>query len=318
MPPNGEGGPVQTSLIAGRVIGGRSGERIVIFAKSGPQWWVQPATDQQFTEIRKDHSWSTSTHLGTDYAALLVERGYSPPNTTQFLPHIGGDVVAAAEVKGNGPPVVEKFIQFSGYQWKIRTASNDRGGFDNDFDAANVWTDDSGALHLRIMPHPGGGTCAEVNLTRSLGYGSYRFVVKDVSQLPPAAAFEMFTWEDLDVQNHKDMDIQVSRWGNAAAAKNAQYVIQPYYVPTNVVQFTAPSGILTFSFRWEPGKMSFQTVQGPQDEPHAPTVAKDVFTSGIAEPGGESVHLSLYIYGRTANLIRNPVEVVVEKFEYLP
>lgn len=317
VPPNGEGGPLSTGLIAGRVTGARAGQEIVIFARSGPQWWVQPATDQPFTKIRRDHTWSTSTHLGTEYAALLVDRGYSPPNTTQFLPHLGPSIFAVAEVKGLGPPVVDKFIQFSGYQWKVRTASSDRGGFDNKFDAGNVWTDHSGALHLRISPDPGRGTCAEVNLTRSLGYGSYRFVIKDISQLPPTVAFEMFTWDDLDVQEHKDMDIQLSRWGDATG-KNAQYMIQPYYVPTNVVHFMVPSGALTFSFRWEPGKASFRTVEGSQDDPEGPAVAQHVFTTGIPEPGGESVHLGFYIVGRGTNLVGNPVEVVVDKFEYLP
>ena len=50
----------------------------------------------------------------------------------------------------------------------------------------------------------------------------------------------MFTWDDLGIeQNHREMGIEISRWGDAAN-KNAQYVIQPYYVAANVVRFTAP------------------------------------------------------------------------------
>ena len=37
---------------------------------------------------------------------------------------------------------------------------------------------------------------AEVKLSRSLGYGSYRFVVQDVAHLEPAAVFALFTWDD--------------------------------------------------------------------------------------------------------------------------
>jgi hypothetical protein len=34
--------------------------------------------------------------------------------------------------------------------------------------------------------------CAEVNLARSLGYGTYRFVVRESSFLEPAAVLSMF------------------------------------------------------------------------------------------------------------------------------
>ncbi len=152
-------------------------------------------------------------------------------------------------------------LSFSGYEWQVRQAPSDRGG-PNDFDTANAWVDDAGALHLRIAGQPGKWTSAEVILTRSLGYGTYSFVVRDTSQLEPSAAFGMFTWDDLGVeQNHREIGIEISRWGDAAS-QNAQYVIQPYYVAANVARFTAPPGRLTHSFRWEPGRVSFKTVAG--------------------------------------------------------
>ncbi len=96
-------------------------------------------------------------------------------------------------------------LTFSGYEWQIRQVPSDRGGA-NDYDPANAWTDESGALHLRIAGTPGRWTSAEVILTRSLGYGTYSFVVRDVSHLEPAVAFGMFTWDDLGVeQNHREV-----------------------------------------------------------------------------------------------------------------
>jgi len=47
-------------------------------------------------------------------------------------------------------------------------------------------------------------------------------------------------------------------------------------------------------------------------------VAEHVFTSGIPSPGEEKVHLNLYIYGRSRTPQQNGVEVVIEKFQYLP
>ncbi len=38
----------------------------------------------------------------------------------------------------------------------------------------------NGFLHLKIAKTPAGWSSAEVDLSRSLGYGSYRFVVGDI------------------------------------------------------------------------------------------------------------------------------------------
>ncbi|MGH9846572.1 MAG: sensor histidine kinase, partial [Blastocatellia bacterium] len=75
------------------------GQHVVLYARSGA-WYVQPFTDQPFTKIQPDSTWKNSTHLGTEYAALLVEPGYHPEARLDVLPTRGGGVVAVAAVKG--------------------------------------------------------------------------------------------------------------------------------------------------------------------------------------------------------------------------
>ena len=113
------------------------------------------------------------------------------------------------------------------------------------------------------------------------------------------------------------MSVELSRWGDTAS-KNAQYVVQPYYVPANVLRFMAPPGALTHSFRWEPGRVTFRTVRGSTTDNESHVVAEHVFTSGVPSPGSESVHLNLYIFGNADKSLQKEVEVVIEKFEYLP
>lgn len=318
VPQSAEGGPDKLDLIEGRVIGARSGQQIVLFARSGA-WWVQPLVEEPFTIIEADSKWKNSTHLGTEYAALLVEPGYRPPATLDVLPGEGGAVVAVAKTKGaEVSPEVAKTLQFSGYEWKVRSVGSPRGGRMNPYDPANAWTDPSGFLHLRIARHDGQWSCAEVRLTRSLGYGSYRIVVREAAHLEPAVVFSIFTWDDLGAdQNHREMGIEMTRWGDPAS-KNAQFVIQPYYVPANVARFMAPAGALSHSIRWEPGRAAFRTVRGLVNDSRSPAVAEHVFTSGIPSPGDESVHLNLYIFGVSGKLPQNEAEVVIEKFEYFP
>jgi hypothetical protein len=279
----------------------------VLFARSGV-WWVQPLATQPYTAIQPNSEWKNSTHPGSAYAALLVDSRYRVPLVVNALPAKRGPVRAVAEVDGGPPSSALKTLQFGGYPWEMRETSNDAGGSKNLYDPDNAWTDTRGFLHVRILKRDQGWSSAEVKLGRSLGYGSYRFVVQDVSHFEPAVVFAMFTWDD---SAPREMDIEISRWGEQED-KNAQFVIQPYLVPANTVRFSAPAGTMTYWLDWEPGRATFRTNKGNN------TVAEHVFTSGIPSPGNERIHMNLYVYGNKRNPLQHGTEVIVEKFEYLP
>jgi hypothetical protein len=316
VPAAGPGGSDALAPVSGRVTGAGPSDRIVLFARSGV-WWVQPWTAQPFTAIGADGAWSSTIHLGTEYAALLVTPDYRPPATLESVPRPGGAVRAVATTRGLGDfaaraPTV---LSFSGYDWEVRRTPSDRGGA-NDYDAANAWTDADGFLHLKLARRDGRWTSAEVTLTRALGYGAYSFVVRDTSHLEPAAAFGLFTWDDENVaQNHREMDIEISRWGDAQIA-NAQYVVQPYYVAANVRRFMAPPGRLTHAFDWQPGKVAFKTTRGGDAD--ARVVAAHEFTSGVPTPGNERVRINLYYFRYSPTALQKDTEVIVEKFTFLP
>jgi hypothetical protein len=315
LPPAGQGSADLLDTIGGRVTGARPGQRIVLFARSGV-WWVQPLASRPFTEIQPDSTWKNSTHLGSAYAALLVDPGYSPPLTVNVLPQTGGAVRAVATAEGPilaQPP--HKTVHFSGYEWEIRQTVGNPQGSRNLYDPANACVDKRGRLHLRIAKNASGWTSAEVDLSRSLGYGSYRFIVEDVSQLEPAAVLNISTWDDLGP--YREMDIEISRWGELTG-KNAQYVVQPYYIPANVVRFATPKGPLAYSFVWEPGRVSFTTTRDPARGSKSEVVAAHVFTSGIPSPGSESLRMNLYVFDNKRSPLHHEEEVIIDKFEYLP
>jgi signal transduction histidine kinase len=64
---------------------------------------VQPFVETPLTQVLPDGTWSNSTHLGTEYAALLVQRGYVPPPLTLSLPNTGDGVIAVTIVDGSPP-----------------------------------------------------------------------------------------------------------------------------------------------------------------------------------------------------------------------
>jgi hypothetical protein len=320
IPPAAQGGRERVETISGRVVGARPGQKIVVYARSGP-WWVQPWPDQALIPIQPDYTWSTTTHLGFEYAAMLVDPGYHPAATTDLPPSSGGTVVAVQLVKGVGSVQVAPTVplRFSGYDWKVRTIASDRGGLNNPYSGDNAWTDASGAMHLRITKKDGRWSCSEVEITRSLGYGTYIIVVRDASHLEPASVLGMSTFDDWGGDQHyREMDVEMGRWGDAKSNNNAQYVVQPFYVPGDVAAFTAPSGVLTHSLRWESGRATFRTVKGSSAQAGAPVVAEHVFTSGIPSPGTELFQFMFYVIASEKNPQQKDSEVVIEKFEYLP
>jgi len=311
------GGSGLVENIEGRVQGSQPDQRIVILAKSG-SWWTQPSDAAAFTAIQPDSTWKNSIHLGTEYAALLVEPSYSPSMNVDALPGKGGGVVAVATVHALPGLLAPKKLRFSGYEWDVRQMPSDGGGIAHANSAANAWTDAKGWLHLRITHDAGAWSCAEVNLTRSLGYGTYTFIERPSLRFEPSTVLGLFTYDHVESgQDHREIDIELSQWGDAAI-KNAQYVVQPYYVPANVLRFMSPpEARLIHSFKWEDGRVSFKTIQETPGLP-ARAIAEHVFTSGIPHPGQESIHLNLYIYGRSRMPQEKGVEVIIEKFQYLP
>ena len=73
----------------------------------------------------------------------------------------------------------------------------------------------------------------------------------------------------------------------------------------------------THSFRWQPGRASFRTTRG-NNPMAADVVAQHEFTSGVPTPGSERVRMNLYYFRYAPEPPRKDVEVVIERFQYLP
>jgi hypothetical protein len=322
VPPAAQGGRERTDTISGRVTNSRPGQKIVVFAQSGP-WWVQPWPDQALLPIQPDGTFTTSTHLGFKYAALLVDPSYHPPSTMDLDPSQTNAILAVKIVPGVGPAQIAPTVplHFSGYDWLVRTIAADIGGVNNLFDPDNAWTDSSGALHLRIHKKNDRWSCAHLTLSRSLGYGTYIFHVRDTAHLEPAAVLSLTTFDDWGaVEHYREMDIETSQWGDAANKYNAQFAIQPFYVPGNVSPFATPAGPVTYSLHWESGKATFRAVRGSSATPASPValIFEHVFTTGVPAPGQEKILFMFYVVASDHSPLQHENEVVIDKFEYLP
>ena len=211
-------------------------------------------------------------------------------------------------------------IQFSGYTWQVKRSTGKVGPGPNQFsDAANsVWVDAQGRLHLKIQKAKGKWTCAEVISNNSFGYGTYRWYVDSrVDALDPWAVLGLFTWNDDAAFNHREIDVEMSRWG-AAANQNAQYVVQPYDVAGNTVRFSQPAvAQSTHSFSWTPSSVFAQSLRGLTATPDGTNLIHQwTFSSGIPQAGGENARMNLWLFRGHAPAAAQ--EVVISKFEFVP
>ena len=150
-------------------------------------------------------------------------------------------------------------LVFSGRTWVVKSGPNRMGPGPNYFSASNSWVDAQGHLHLAITKVGSRWTVGEVYGASSLGYGTYTWVLGTrVDNLDPNMVLGLFTWANPRAYHHREIDIEASRWDNAADPTNAQFVVQPYRHEGNLVRITeGPSVPTTLSFHWTATSLKF-------------------------------------------------------------
>jgi hypothetical protein len=95
-----KGGPDTRATIAGRIVGEVPPDcRVVVYARDEGVWFIQPTTNAKHP-ISSDGSWSTWTHSGSAYAAILVPADFIPLRNLDSIPSLRGDVFARVVVDG--------------------------------------------------------------------------------------------------------------------------------------------------------------------------------------------------------------------------
>jgi hypothetical protein len=323
VPVASSGGIGSLGLIRGRVSGKFRGRHIFLYAFAGGRWWIQPFISAPRTDIAADGSWKAQIHLGTEYAALLSKEETLPAILVDLLPTAGKNIDAVAFVKASGrdtrtpdEPYGERVIRFSGFEWKVRSIPGDYGAKTNEYSTGNVSVDEAGALHLRLTRNAHGWVCSELQTVRSLGYGDYSLNVRDTGHLEPGVMFSSYTFFEQSADgDHREMAIHLTRRG-IASNKNAEFRIQPAFIPSNFYHFEAPSGPLKLSLNWQPDEAGFSVSRAlPSAEQ---PVASWMFRTGVPRSDDTHLYLNLCNYGYAPAPPTHNAEVIVNKFEFYP
>jgi hypothetical protein len=225
-----------------------------------------------------------------------------------------GVASAPAQAAKPSPPQPPREIQFSGYTWLVKDSGGAKWGpGPNVFSPStdNVWVDPAGRLHLKIVKSGSQWRSAEVISKASFGYGTYRWTLaSDVSSLDPQVTLGMFTWHDTSADYaHREIDIEVARWGNASNPTNAQFVVQPYDLGGHTFRYTVPPAVpSTHEFTWRESSIGFLS-----------GTTSWLFGDAAAVPraGGENARMNLWLFRGRAPLNRTAAEVVFERFEHV-
>lgn len=295
-------------------------------------WWTKPYWARPLTTIQSDGTWTCdittggTDQLSTKIIAFLVPNGYDPPLMSggQTLPKELYEVSVAHMMVEREP--VFREIEFSGYAWNVKASETRAGPGPNYFsDRINdVWVDEEGQLHLRIVKRNGRWYCTEVFTEESLGYGKYVFhIASRVDQLDENVILGLFTWDDTAPEhNYREIDIEFAKWGQAVN-DNAQYVVQPWHHAGNMRRFNMDlrGTDSTHGFDWYADRIFFQSLHGHQSFPGPETVqiASWTYTGDDIPPAGnEHARINLWLFDGNPPSDSKATEVVIEAFEFIP
>lgn len=231
---------------------------------------------------------------------------------------------APAEVIIPSVPCATTLGTFGGLQWTARTDAM-AGPGPNRWSPCNTWLDSAG-LHLRIDRQSAGWTSAEVVTTTAAGYGRYEFeITTRLDALDPNVVLGLFTYPGGTLDGKHEIDVEFARFGSTAAnSTNLNYVVYPATTATTTrgqcsVRWDAAQGASVHRFLWAPGSVTFQsfsnTTIGANTVPYR--AWKFVPTGSFAISSGSwPLRMNLWLYGGSAPMNGQPVEVVIRRVLY--
>ncbi len=299
-------------------------------------WWTKPYYTSPRTTINANSTFRCYFTTGgndiyaTRIVVFLLPNSATPPNCDPCLEMPNPPEALASDLVNRTLP--PRIISFAGDDWQIKRSDFPAGPGPNYFSDSeqSVWIDGDG-LHLAIRWDNGKWKTSEVIRQASSGYGTYIYQFRGrLDILDPNMIFSPFTWETAAYeQNHREMDIEFARWGNAAEYTNAQYVIQPCSACPGCadrcerfrIDLTDQVCDLTCYLVWQPGNVEFRTYYGNYPAgtvPPASALASKWTYGGslVQEPGNENVRFNFWLYGGQPPQNGQGDEIIVTDFDW--
>jgi hypothetical protein len=341
LPPYG----TENAAVKGKVSGVNFNTHYVTaYIQVNEVWWVKPTAVKPRCKIGPDGTFSCPIRSGgcdvyaTAVVVQLLPNTIDPAicNPCKFLPKNAGAKASTIKYR----PYLEKRV-FSGYEWRVKKATKPGcrlGPGVNYFSdtAKDVWVDANKALHLRIRKVLDTWYSSEVVLHRPLGqnpppgYGTYVFRTNSRLDIQDAnLVLGMFTWDNKTRHpTHREMGIELARWGDPSEVTNAQFALQPCDQCPGCgncsrfrVNLTNRNKYVTFYMIWSPGKVEFKAYRGRHGitPPAIPPIHAWTRTGlDVPAPGKASIRINFWLFRGLPPLNGTGAEVIIERFMFKP
>lgn len=207
-------------------------------------------------------------------------------------------------------------ITFGGIVWGVKQTAGPVDPGPNTFSNLQdqVWVDEQGAVHLTVQKRGSVWTASEIMAKKDAGYGTYRFTVAfSLADLDPSIVFGFFTWDKAPEAFNREIDIEISRWGNPDGP-DGWFTVQPYDKAGNQHSFYLPLAVsYTFELRWTPGEVRYELITDKNNE---------LWTyrgPGVPAPGRARLRINLWLFrGKEPAQGWKHYEVVIKDFSFQP
>jgi len=299
-----------------------------IWVEEAGGWWTKPSFANPTVAIGPDSAFILDFTTGgldaycTRLITFLVPIGYSPPQASG-APELSAVLLENYPYAVTARPHGDRILEWSGFDWIAKRSVNNSsvGPGPNLFSSAEdqVFVDTEGCLHLLVKNNGNGQwLCSEMISDTSLGYGTYKFKIKSrVDNCDLNTVQGNFTWDEIanySVANpddfYREYDIEFSRW-NVPGNDVGQYVVQPWYNPSNIFRFAMGAQTNTIHlFEWSADTIIFKSFTEDSS-----LIAEFSYTgSDLHHPGQENVRINLWQFAGTEPLTEQ--EMVLTSFEF--
>lgn len=220
------------------------------------------------------------------------------------------------------PP--QRTLEFAGLTWIVKEGRHGPGP--NHFAPDNVYVDDRGRLHLRIVRRGRRWTCAEVRTVEPLGAGTYRFHVETrLDALDPWVVLGLFSYPTPDVgpDGTREVDVEITRWGHPGGPwlHYTAWPVQPGREPRTTAFDEALGGThTTHVYRRLHDRVAFRSYHGHRENPEAAFAAGPVVVTERAYVSAAPMplHLGLWLFQAHPPSDGQAVEVVITDLAFTP
>jgi len=223
-------------------------------------------------------------------------------------------------------PAMAKDIDWSGYTWQVRDGGGGPGP--NNWSADNVRIDGDGALHLKIAKRDGKWSCAELTMTKPLGFGTYDFRTDThLDGLDDNVVLGFFNYPTPDIGDDgtNEIDIEYATWGGQQK-DSGNFTVWPgdagVKQTTHAFDAAVYRSVHTRScFEWTERSITFTMYPycnlplGGVPEMHQWTFAPDDYKKAVPQHP-LPVHINLWLFNGKPPTDDKEVEIIVSAFRY--